>query len=89
MSVGHAARVFEEAGLATVVIGVAPHRDRMTAMHLPRIVVTPHLMGRPMGAPHDRARQTEVLLAALDLLDRAEQGNTVVDLPGGYRPARG
>jgi hypothetical protein len=73
--------------MATVVIGVAAYRERMAAMHLPRTVVTPHLMGRPMGAPHDRARQTEVLLAALDLLDRAEQGNTVVELPGSYRPA--
>ena len=78
--------MFEESGLPTVVIGVAPHRDRMRAMHLPRTVVTPHPMGRPMGAPHDKARQTEVLIAALDLLNQAEEGNTVVDLPGSYRP---
>ena len=78
--------MFEDAGLATVVIGVAAHRDRMTAMHLPRLVTTPHPMGRPMGAPHNVARQTEVLLAGLELLERAERGNTVVDLPGSYHP---
>ena len=86
VSIGHVAREFERAGMATVVIGTAVHRDRTVAMSLPRLLFAPHPMGRPLGAPHDAERQTEVLLAALDLLDTAVENGTVVDLPGGYRP---
>jgi D-proline reductase (dithiol) PrdB len=86
VSVGHVARELERAGMATVVIGSAPHQDRVLAMSLPRLVVTPHPMGRPLGAPHDVERQTEVLLAALDLLDNAVENGSVVEFPGSYRP---
>lgn len=72
--------------MATVVIGSAPHQDRVLAMSLPRAVIVPHPMGRPLGAPHDVERQTEILLTALDLLDQAVENNTVVHLPGSYRP---
>ncbi len=72
--------------MATVVIGTAVHRDRTVAMSLPRLLVAPHPMGRPLGAPHDAERQTEILLAALDLLDNAVENGAVVDLPGSYRP---
>lgn len=77
---GHLARLLEEGGTATVVIGVAAFRDRLAAMGLPRVVVTPHLMGRPLGAPWQQARQQEVLLAAFDLLAHAQQGKTIIDL---------
>lgn len=87
VSVGHVAREFERSGLATVVIGVAPHRDRLAAMSLPRAVVTQHPMGRALGAPHDAERQTEVLHAALDLLETAEEGGAIVDLTAKYRSA--
>jgi len=66
--------------MATVVIGVAAFRDRLTAMSLPRLVVTPHLMGRPLGPPGQRVRQQEVLLAAFGLLAHAQQGKSIVDL---------
>ncbi len=66
--------------MATVVIGVAAFRDRLAAMSLPRLVVTPQLMGRPVGAPNDKTRQREILLAALDLLENAQAGKTIVDL---------
>ena len=56
-------------------------------MHPARLVITPHPMGRNLGAPGDIERQTEVLRAALDLLDSAVEGDTTVDLPGAYRPA--
>ena len=82
---GHVAREFEKAGLATVVIGVSPHRDRLAAMKLARSIITPHPMGRNMGAPHDAERQTEILSAALDLLETAVENDTLVDLPGSYR----
>jgi len=82
VSVGHLARLLEAGGISTVVIGVAAFRPRMMAMSLPRLVATPHLMGRPIGAPGDRAGQREVLRAALALLEGATVGGTVVD---GYR----
>lgn len=66
--------------MSTVVIGVAAFRDRLAAMSLPRLVVTPHLMGRPLGPPGHPARQQEVLLTALNLLAHAQQGKTIVDL---------
>jgi hypothetical protein len=78
--VGHIARLLEEGGIATVVIGVAAFRDRLAAMRLPRLVVTSHLMGRPLGTPQDRTRQREILLTAFDLLEHAQQGETVVAL---------
>ena len=83
---GHVARVLEERGMATVVIGAVPFQDRMVAMHLPRLVITPHLMGRPLGPSGDWARQREVIRIALDLLDHAEEGGTVVKVSGNYRP---
>ena len=74
--------------MATVVVGVRAFRTRMEAMTLPRILIAPHLMGRPLGAPGDAVGQRATVLAALDLLERAERGGTVVELPGRYRPVR-
>lgn len=88
MSVGHVARIFEEAGLATVVVGIRAFRPRLAAMTLPRLLVTPHLMGRPLGPPGDDERQRATVLAALDLLDSAGAGGTVIELPGRYRVER-
>lgn len=58
----------------------------MEVMALPRVLLTPHPMGRPLGAPGDRERQREVIMAALDLLGEAESGGTIVELPGRYQP---
>jgi len=84
VSVGHVARLLEEAGIATVVIGVRAFGERLQAMTLPRVLVTPHLMGRPLGAPGDHKRQRLTVLTALTWLERAEQAGTMVDLP--YHP---
>ena len=81
MSVGHVARLLEEAGIATVVIASVVFRDRLEAMSLARLVLTPH--GRPLGMPHARDRQRQTLLAALELLAHAKAGKTVVELPVG------
>lgn len=46
-------------------------------MRLPRVLVIPHLMGRTIGSVGDRARQRQVIEAALRLLveaDRPESG---------------
>jgi len=78
--------VFEESGIPTVIIMVGPFRHRAASMRLPRVVVTRHPMGRPMGAPGDSERHSAVLGAALDLLASARQGGTIRDLPELFRP---
>jgi len=70
--------------MATVIIAIQAFRHRMKAMALPRVVVTRHPMGRPLGAPGDRARQRATILTALDLLEGAEGAGAIVDLPGRY-----
>ncbi len=84
MSVGHVARLLEEAGISTVVIAVQSFATRMEMMTLPRVLLTPHPIGRPLGPPGDRERQRETILAALDLLETASEAGTIVDLPGAY-----
>lgn len=81
MSVGHVARLLEDAGIATVIIASEAFEVRMRMMTLPRVLLTPHLMGRPVGPPNDRARQRACVLAALDLLDSAQTAGTVARLP--------
>ena len=86
MSVGHIARLLETAGIPTVIIGIQAFRQSLAAMTPPRALITPHPMGRTIGAPGDRKRQRQVVLAALDLLETAEQAGTIVEAPGSYRP---
>jgi hypothetical protein len=77
--------MLEEAGIATVIVSSRPFRSRLEAMSPPRLLLTPHPMGRVLGAPGDAVRQREVLLAALDLLQTAVAGSTIRELPGSYR----
>jgi hypothetical protein len=74
----------EAAGIATVIIAVRAFRDQLEKMTLPRAVTTPHLLGRPLGAPGDRNRQRESLVAALSLLETAQKVGTILDLQGSY-----
>ncbi len=86
MSVGHVARAFEEAGLVTVAIYIEAFAHYAEAMRLPRTLVTPHPMGRPLGPPGDAARHAEVVVAALDLAESATAAGSMVHLGGAYRP---
>ena len=86
VSVGHVARSLEAAGLATVGVYVEAFSHYAEAMHLPRTLVTPHPMGRPLGPPGDTAKQREVLEAALRLVDTADQPGAVDRIGGAYRP---
>ena len=72
--------------MATVAIYVEAFSHYAEAMHLPRTLVTPHPMGRPLGPPGDTARQREVLEAALRLVDSADRAGVVERIGGTYRP---
>lgn len=50
-------------------------------LRVPRVLVTPHLMGRTIGPVGDRERQRAVVEAALDLLSSAATPGTVVEFP--------
>ena len=79
MSVGHVARALEEAKIATVIIAVKSFETRMRMMSLPRVILTPQLLGRPMGSPFDEKLQINILRAALQLLEKANQNGIVQD----------
>lgn len=52
-----------------------------------RVVLTQHIMGRPMSAPFDQERQSHVLREALRLLETAKGPETAVLLTEKYRVA--
>lgn len=82
---GHVARVFEAAGIPTVVIAIATFAGRLAPMKVPRLLLTPFLMGRPLGAPHDGERQLDVLRMGLALLETAVAAPTVIHYPHSFR----
>lgn len=88
VSVGHVARLAEEAGIPTVGIYVKAFAFHARNLRLARTVVTRHFMGRPLGAPGDVERHREVMRTALGLLESAEQGETLVEIgnPGRAGP---
>ncbi len=81
---GHVARLLEDAGIATVIIAVQAFAVRMRMMTLPRVLLTPHLMGRPLGPPGNEARHLETITTAFKLLESATAAGTVETLSGGY-----
>ena len=87
MSVGHTARVLEEVGISTVCIYIRSFMHQAHVLKLPRALITQHLLGRTIGAPHDDEGQREVVRAALRLLEDARSPGTVVELQAPYRPA--
>ncbi len=88
VSVGHVARIFEAARIATTTIVIEAFSHYAADMNLPRTLLTGHPMGRPLGPPGDAATQTAVLRAALDLVDTAEEGGAVARFDAPYRPGR-
>lgn len=55
-------------------------------MGVARALITPHPMGRPLGAPDDAERQSTVVRAALALLESDHQ--TFVNAPEPWRTHR-
>jgi len=72
--------------MATVAVYIEAFSHYAEAMHLPRTLVTPHPMGRPLGPPGAASRQREVIEAALHLVDTAEAPGTIERVGGAYRP---
>lgn len=76
-SVGLVARALEAAGIATVSVFVRAFAHVAGQLRVPRVLVTPHLVGRTIGPVNDRVRQHEVVTAALRLLQEAREPATV------------
>ena len=73
------------AGIPTVIAMSAVFRGRTLAMNPARVVLTRHIMGRPMGAPGNSARQRQVTIEALKLLETATGPCSIVELKEPYR----
>ena len=72
--------MFEEAGIPSVAFGVQAFKNRMLPMSIPRLVLTPELMGKTLGRPGDKQTQIDYLKAGLSLLEDAKEGNTLVEM---------
>ena len=78
-TVGLVARVVEEAGIPTVVVGTG--RDLCAQVRPPRAVFINFPMGNPFGKPFDKLRQRTILLDALLALESIKRGGEIIDLP--------
>ena len=75
---GVLANIFERAGLTTV--GLSLVRGQAESSGAPRMLHCEFPLGRPLGRPNDPGFQTDVLRAALALLDRTD-APVLVDFP--------
>ena len=62
-----------------MVVAVKAFENRLRKMVVPRVLLTPFLMGRPMGKLGDLETQQAILTQAVSLSEKAEQGGTVED----------
>ena len=76
---GLIARVFEEAGIATVCIVM--RKETAQNVKPPRSLFVKFPLGAPLGPAKDAETHHEILLQALDVLDTASQPGTIVDSP--------
>lgn len=73
------ARVLEKGGISTVTFTNA--RDIGARAGNPRQIFLNYPLGNPAGRPFDVENQREVLRAGLSLLEEADRGGIIVDLP--------
>ncbi len=78
-SVSLAARLLEENGIATIVMGCA--KDIVEHVGVPRFLFSDFPLGNAAGRPNDRASQAATLDLALSVLDRAPTARTTVQSP--------
>jgi hypothetical protein len=73
------ARLIEEAGIPTVVVGSA--RDIVEECGVPRFVFVDFPLGNPCGKPYDVDMQRSIVGLALDTLEKAFAPRTTVQAP--------
>jgi D-proline reductase (dithiol) PrdB len=73
------ARLLEESGIASVVMGCA--KDIVEYVGVPRFVFSDFPLGNAAGRPHDAASQDATLALALALLESAPAARTTVQSP--------
>ena len=78
-SVSLCARLLEESGIATVVMGCA--KDIVERVGVPRLLFSDFPLGNAAGKPHDPASQAATLELALALLEDAPAPRTTVQSP--------
>jgi D-proline reductase (dithiol) PrdB len=78
-SISLAARLLEENGIATVVMGCA--KDIVEYVGVPRLLFSDFPLGNPAGKPRDPVSQTVTLELALSLLESAPAPRTTVQSP--------
>lgn len=78
-TVSLAARMLEDAGIATVIMGCA--KDIVEYVGVPRFLFSDFPLGNSAGRPNDPASQDFTLDLALELLDRAPAARTTVQSP--------
>ena len=76
---GLAARFLEEAGFSTVVL--TPTHEFHRAVGIPRQAAIAYPYGRPVGQSGDREGQRQVLLASLEVLEKAQTPGETWHLP--------
>ena len=77
MTVGHVARAIEAVGIPTVSIYIEAFRPDAQLLKPARTLITPNIMGRPLGLPHRRDQQLAVIRAGLRLLETADHAPTM------------
>ena len=78
-TVSLAARLLEDNGIATVVMGAA--RDIVEYVGVPRLMFSDVPLGNAAGRPHDPASQASTLELALTLLESAPAARTTLQSP--------
>ena len=73
------ARILEENGIPTVVIGSA--RDIVEECGVPRFLFSDFPLGSPCGKPGDSTMQRDIIGYAFDLLETARLPRTTVQTP--------
>ena len=73
------ARLLEENGIATVIIGSA--KDIVTYCGVPRLLFTDFPLGNPCGRPFEETSQRAILSSALTQLKDATEPGSVVQTP--------
>jgi hypothetical protein len=84
VSVGHVQRAIESIGIPTVGVYVSAFGHVPSQMGVARALITPHPMGRPIGAPGDAERHLAVVRHALSLLT-AGDSQRIEAFPEPYR----